>query len=206
MSSSTLADRVRARMSALGLNQEQVEKKADLSKGYLSRILNGERRNLGPAIFDRLAKALGVSAPWLASGLNLTGEMGPLLNAVRAVPNLQAMVDQSAQTVPVRQRLDEIPGYFDAEFEVGRLEPSIPREVFQEARATTFGKPPATITIEFLRDHVRFLDHHLNSDGASAGGAKAGKQHSETRVAQRSETRARSSQGTRLPHTKKRPA
>src|SRR5882724_3119125 len=132
MSSSTLADRVRARMSALGLNQEQVEKKADLSKGYLSRILNGERRNLGPAIFDRLARVLGVSAPWLASGLNLTGDMGPVLSAVRAVPNLQAIVEQSTQAVPARQRLDEIPGYFDAEFEVSRLEPSIPREAVQE--------------------------------------------------------------------------
>lgn len=184
-------------MATKGFNQDQLEKEADLSKGYLSRILSGERRNLGPAIIDRLASALGVGAAWLASGLNIDAETGPLLNAVRAVPSLQtgALLPQflPEQVQSARLRLDQVPGYFDAEFEVGRLEPAIPHEVFREARATTFGRPPESVTVEFLRDHVRFLNHHLNPGVQRESGSRRKANHSESRVPQRSESRARSS-------------
>jgi transcriptional regulator with XRE-family HTH domain len=218
--SSTLAERVRATMATKGFNQDQLEKEAELSKGYLSRILSGERRNLGPAIIDRLASALDVGAPWLASGLNITAEMGPLLDAVRAVPNLQVVASlphaQPGQAQSARLRLDQVSGYFDAEFEVGRLEPQIPHEVFREARATTFGRPPETVTVEFLRDHVRFLNHHLNPGAQRESGTRSKPSNSETRVPQRSESRARSSSSDerrssahgspRVTQTKKRPA
>jgi transcriptional regulator with XRE-family HTH domain len=217
--SSTLAERVRATMATKGFNQDQLEKAAELSKGYLSRILSGDRRNLGPAIIDRLANALGVGAPWLASGLNITAEMGPLLDVVRAIPNLQAAASlpqgYPGQAQSARLRLDQIPGYFDAEFEVGRLEPAIPHDVFREARATTFGRPPEAVTVEFLRDHVRFLNHHLNPGAQRDSGTRGKSNQSEPRVQQRSESRARSSnderrssaQGSpRVTQTKKRPA
>ena len=222
---STLAERVRATMATKGFNQDQLEKAAELSKGYLSRILSGDRRNLGPAIIDRLATALGVSAPWLASGLNINTEVGPLLDAVRAVPNLQTLASlshavptlvQLEQAQAARLRLDQVPGYFDAEFEVGRLEPEIPHEVFREARATTFGRPPETVTVEFLRDHVRFLNHHLNPAAHRGSGTRGKSSHGEPRVPQRSESRARASSGDerrssahsspRAAHNKKRPA
>ena len=43
-----------------GLTQQEVEKRADLSRGYLSKILSGERKSLQSKTQTRLAQALGV--------------------------------------------------------------------------------------------------------------------------------------------------
>ena len=120
---------------------------------------------------------------------------------LQAIPASRLPVDQT------RRRLDEVPGYFDAEFEVGRLEPNIAREVFREARATTFASPPDIVTIDFLRDHVRFLNQYLNPGTTSDHPARSRSRS----MPHRSETRARSAagdggKGSRVTQTKKRPA
>ncbi len=65
---STLADRVRAAMEHAGLNQKQIEERARLSLGYLSRVLHGQRERVDAARLDRIANACGVDFEWLSTG------------------------------------------------------------------------------------------------------------------------------------------
>ncbi len=65
---STLADRVRAAMEHAGLNQKQVEERAKLSLGYMSRVLHGQRERVDAARLDRIANACGVDFEWLSTG------------------------------------------------------------------------------------------------------------------------------------------
>jgi transcriptional regulator with XRE-family HTH domain len=64
---STLADRVRAAMEHAGLNQKQVEERAKLSLGYMSRVLHGQRERVDAARLDRIANACGVDFEWLST-------------------------------------------------------------------------------------------------------------------------------------------
>lgn len=65
---SEFAGRIVAAMDRAGLNQEETEKKAGLSKGYVSRLLNEERSKIKIETIEKLATALGVRAAWLAFG------------------------------------------------------------------------------------------------------------------------------------------
>lgn len=65
---STLADRVRGAMEHAGLNQKQVEERARLSLGYMSRVLHGQRERVDAARLDRIANACGVDFEWLSTG------------------------------------------------------------------------------------------------------------------------------------------
>lgn len=64
---STLADRIKQAIEHAGLNQAQVETRAKLSKGYLSRVASGSREpktgNLAA-----IASACGVDVGWLSTG------------------------------------------------------------------------------------------------------------------------------------------
>jgi transcriptional regulator with XRE-family HTH domain len=58
------------------VSQTGLEKVAKLSKGYVSRMLHGERMRFSPDILARTAAALRISVLWLATGQGVM-EGGP---------------------------------------------------------------------------------------------------------------------------------
>ncbi len=64
----SLAERVRAAMEHAGMNQKQLETRARLSLGYMSRVLNGQRERIDASRIDRIAAACGVDFEWLSTG------------------------------------------------------------------------------------------------------------------------------------------
>ncbi|WP_437721807.1 helix-turn-helix domain-containing protein [Sorangium sp. So ce861] len=64
----TLAERIAVMLEQRQLSQHVLEGKAQLSRGYVSRILKGERAKLSPDMMRRIADALEVSFEWLATG------------------------------------------------------------------------------------------------------------------------------------------
>lgn len=63
----TVGERVKARRIELGLTQEKLATKANITKGFLSDVENG-RRNVGADTLLDLATALGVSLDYLMTG------------------------------------------------------------------------------------------------------------------------------------------
>lgn len=63
----TIGDRVKARRIELGLTQEKLASKANITKGFLSDVENG-RRNVGADTLLDLASALGLSLDYLMTG------------------------------------------------------------------------------------------------------------------------------------------
>ncbi len=63
----TIGDRIKGRRIELGLTQEELAKKANISKGFLSDVENG-RRNVGADTVLDLAGALGLSLDYLMTG------------------------------------------------------------------------------------------------------------------------------------------
>lgn len=137
----TLGDRVKVARLAAGLSAKKLEERAGLSPGIVSRIESGERgKRLSGTTIEKLASVLGVSTSYITTGAELPegARVG-----VRAV----------ATSAP----LEALPGYSDAEIVVARLEPSIPLEVFRQARQARFASPPERVTPAYLRALVRFL-------------------------------------------------
>ncbi len=64
----TLAERIAIMLEKRQLSQHGLEGEAKLSRGYVSRILKGERAKLSPDMMARIAAALEVSYEWLATG------------------------------------------------------------------------------------------------------------------------------------------
>lgn len=64
----TLAERVRAALEHAGLRQTQVEERAKLSAGYMSRVLHGQRVHVDAVRMERVAAACGVDFEWLSTG------------------------------------------------------------------------------------------------------------------------------------------
>jgi transcriptional regulator with XRE-family HTH domain len=140
-----IADRILAALVKKGWTQERLEVEARLGQGRLSRLLKGKQTRVHVGTMKRLEDALGLAPGSLAAGLNLSA----------------ASAGESSRLSP---SLDQIDGYMQAEFQVARLEPQIPFEVFLEARATRWQSPPALITVDFLRNYVRFLHEHMFGD------------------------------------------
>lgn len=69
----SLAERVATMLEARNLSQHGLEYKAQLSRGYVSRIIKGERTKLSPDMMRRIADALEVSLDWLATGRGDSG-------------------------------------------------------------------------------------------------------------------------------------
>lgn len=88
----TLADRIRAAMASVGLNQAELERQAQFKEGYLSRPLAGERSQLAGDRLARIARVCGVDAVWL-----MTGE-GEMRNA--STPPPSASIDRSVADAP----------------------------------------------------------------------------------------------------------
>ena len=63
----TLGERLKARRQMLGLTQEDLAKKADISKGFLSEVENNSR-NLSAENLMKLARELRVSLDYLMKG------------------------------------------------------------------------------------------------------------------------------------------
>lgn len=70
----TLAERLSRAMTHAGFNQKTLEEHAGLTRGYLSRVLKGERVRVDATRISRLALACGVDLRWLSTG---EGEMTP---------------------------------------------------------------------------------------------------------------------------------
>lgn len=64
----TIAQRVEWAMTERGLNKNQLEVSARLSPGYLSTMFERGSDNTRPGTLTRLARALGTTPAWLATG------------------------------------------------------------------------------------------------------------------------------------------
>lgn len=82
--SSTLAERLSRALTHSGFNQREVETKAGLSKGYLSRLVGGERARVDAGRLQKIATATGVDFAWLSTGA------GPMLAPFGAAPTESA--------------------------------------------------------------------------------------------------------------------
>lgn len=88
----TLGERVAFLLEKREISQHGVEYEARLSRGYISRIVKGERMRLSPEVMRRIADVLEVSYEWLATGrgemeIRKTGgpgDAGPLLHPLEA--------------------------------------------------------------------------------------------------------------------------
>lgn len=76
----TLAARIALVLDKRQMSQHRLEYEANLSRGYVSRILKGERHKLSPELLRRMADALEVSFEWLATGRGSIegGDLAPL--------------------------------------------------------------------------------------------------------------------------------
>lgn len=64
----TLGERLGRALVHAGMNQKEAEGAAGLSRGYLSRVLRGERNRVEAARLQALADACGVDLRWLSTG------------------------------------------------------------------------------------------------------------------------------------------
>lgn len=64
----TLSGRVLYALELRQMSRQGLEEEARLSRGYVSRIVKGERLKLSPEVMRRMADALGISYEWLATG------------------------------------------------------------------------------------------------------------------------------------------
>ncbi|WP_437671489.1 helix-turn-helix domain-containing protein [Sorangium sp. So ce131] len=64
----SLAERIAIMLEKRQLSQHGLEYKAQLSRGYVSRLIKGERTKISPDMMRRIADALEVSFEWLATG------------------------------------------------------------------------------------------------------------------------------------------
>lgn len=136
-----ISDRILAALVKKGWTQEQLEIEARFGQGYLTRLLRGKQKRILPRSLQRIEVALDLPSGALIAGLDLND--GAALGG---------------------RSLQQVEGYSDAEFQVARLEPQIPFEVFLEARRTRLPTPPALVTVDFLRAYVTFLSEHLFGD------------------------------------------
>lgn len=81
----TFAERLKTRRNELGFSQAQLAKKAGVSQSTIGMLEKGRRQE--PRKLLAIAKALGVRAEWLESGVNpmLVGTSGDLERAGPAV-------------------------------------------------------------------------------------------------------------------------
>ena len=74
----TLAERMQFRMNELGITQEQLAEKADISQTTVSNVLSGTTKK--PRNLIEIATALGVDPIWLQSGERKTPEKNTALS------------------------------------------------------------------------------------------------------------------------------
>src|SRR5262245_48044032 len=64
----TLGGRIAHTLEARQMSQVGLEQEARLARGYVTRILKGDRTRLSPEVMRRIADALRVNYEWLATG------------------------------------------------------------------------------------------------------------------------------------------
>jgi len=64
----SLGSRLGRSLAVAGFNQKEAEERAGLSRGYLSRVLRGERTRIEAARLQALAAACSVDFTWLSTG------------------------------------------------------------------------------------------------------------------------------------------
>ena len=148
-----LAKRIRETLKQKGWSDARFEREAGLSGGTLSRLGSGARKRISHQMLRRITDVLGDSYLSIVFG------------------------------VDIGRRLDEVPGYSDAELEVARLEPWIPLDVIRAARQTHLSVAPPTITTEFLRDYLRLIAEHTFGISPSAAPAESGERRRTARDA-----------------------
>jgi transcriptional regulator with XRE-family HTH domain len=135
----TLADRIRARLRALDWTQQRLEQEAGLSKGYVSRVLSGDKgERTSGAHLSNIARALGVSLEWLLKGGDTPAPV------TVAVPR-----EVSEDPCPKRTRAAAI-----------ALEDGIPVEAI--ARVMAMPADPARTTFGWLREMVRIASPRVD--------------------------------------------
>jgi SOS-response transcriptional repressor LexA len=89
----TLAKRIKTRRTQLNLSQQQLADNSGVSQSLIYKLESGE--SLGSRMLTKIAKALGVTAEWLATGENFemvsTAKKGKL-NNVSAGPEIRGYV------------------------------------------------------------------------------------------------------------------
>ena len=99
MTNHTLADRLRARASQLGIAPAQVAEQAGVNRSFVYDILNGRSIRPGPEKLDRVAHVLKVDREWLSSGVgevegaapdieNMDDVFVPILHAANVRPSM----------------------------------------------------------------------------------------------------------------------
>ncbi len=138
--SSGMGKRLQQLMTDRGMNQQQLENAIGASRGYLSRIISGSRgQKISPEYLTSLSSVLRCTPNFLRWGIE---------------------IDEDAIMTPaagLSRRLEEIPGYREAEFEVIRKHPEIPFAIFEAARSSRMGAAPESISPDYLGGLVRFL-------------------------------------------------
>ena len=103
MTKSSFVKRLEQRMIDLGLKQLQVEQAAGMSRGYLTRVLTGERVKIRLNTSQALADALGVRREWLFDG------DGPMLPPGATPPaTTTAQTEASRTTVELDWRYSNL--------------------------------------------------------------------------------------------------
>ncbi len=134
-------DKLRGIVDEDGRTQEQIEEAGRLAKGYLSRLLRGQREP-GTKVLRKLASALNVP-----------------------VSAFDDTTDQGERTVRIpglRPTMQQLPGYADAEIMAARADPSIPIEVLRQVREVSFATPP-TISPQLIIGLARLLSERTVS-------------------------------------------
>lgn len=175
----TIPDRIRWILTTKKLSQRELSLRAGLSHGAVGYILRSEGSSPEADTLKALAKAAGVSAPWL-----ITGEGAP---DATEEPQRHPAND----TVPAAT-MGERPGYDDTEADAKALDPAITEPVWETIRA---GDPLLTVPLTpiMLVELARFYMRHQGrrrGDGRPGGprrrhrGARVGV-HPAPRVARR---------------------
>ncbi len=136
----SMGARIEELMTARGFTQLKLESAIGASRGYLSRIISGERgQKISPEYLRGLATALETTENYIRYG--------------KEVPASAIMTP----TAGLSPRLDEIDGYREAEFVVARENPEVPFEIFESARMCRMQPVPSEITKVYLEGLVKFL-------------------------------------------------
>ena len=143
-----IAQRIKTALARKGWTQERLEVEASFGQGYLTRLLKATQKRVHARTLQRIEEALGLSAGSLVAGIDMSAQL------------------PSPSSEPSMSGLEHIPGYAEAEFQVARLEPEIPFEVFVEARKARFRSPPELITVEYLQKTVKYLNETLFGDAS----------------------------------------
>lgn len=151
--STPLARRLFEALNARGMTQVELEERANLPSGYVSKIKKGERKELGPTHLGSIASVLRVRIAWLTQGESPRDVDGA---DIKYDPHLPA---------DVREGID---------MAVRRLSSKHPVEVIQEG-VDRFGKRFSGATWGSVWEVGQWVERYVNevATEAATAGARA---------------------------------